>query len=221
MRTHILLAERRNEEHLDGKMLSRFSIMPEVSKTSERFYGSMKEFRETTLGAKNEDHLIFNTEVQLFIMPLIGQVQIVTSKNTQIVDIGEAILLAVQPEEKCLIINNYENSNVHYIVSAFESNEKVNGIARFTLINDQLVTFWEKVSDHGLRRVSIGQWKGRSESFLVPSSQTTFAWVIQGAFEIENCLVEKSDGLVISGIEKVEFEALSNDSIVIFMESTS
>lgn len=221
MRTHILLAEKRDEKHLDGKMLSRFSIKSKANEVSEIRFGCLQEFRETTLGAKYEDSLIFNTEVQLFILPLIGQIQVVNSMNTQIVDIGEAILLSVQPGDECRIINCYEHSDVHYIVSAFTSKEKVNGLARFSLNMDQFVTFGERISNQGLIRVSIGQWNGRSESVFAPASQKTFAWVVQGAFEIENCLVEKSDGLVISGMEKIEFEALSNDSIVIFMEMTS
>ena len=45
-----------------------------------------------------------------------------------------------------------------------------------------------------------------------------FVFVIEGAFEVQNRLLEPRDGLAISAVEAIEFEALSNNAIILFLE---
>jgi hypothetical protein len=66
----------------------------------------------------------------------------------------------------------------------------------------------------------IGQYQGRSEGTYIPRDPTkgTFAFVIHGAFEIENRLLEARDAIALWNTPEVAFEALSNDAIVLFIE---
>lgn len=218
-KSRIILSEKRKEEYLYGRKLSRYSIVhQDVGDHPTRHVGSLHVFNETTLGPQNKEQLAFDGDMQLLIMPLIGRVQVNNAKNQNVVDVGEALMVSIKSNEPCTLLNDFETSDVHFVIAGFSSNEPIEGITRFSLSPDKLVTLFDEVSQRGLMKAVIGQWNGRSDGEFSPSSPKTFAWVVQGAFEIENCLLQKADGLVIYGQEKIEFEALSNDAIVIFLE---
>ena len=45
-----------------------------------------------------------------------------------------------------------------------------------------------------------------------------FVFIIEGAFEVQNRLLEARDGLSLWNLSKLEFEALSNDAILMIIE---
>ncbi|NBP70673.1 MAG: hypothetical protein EBU52_18285 [Cytophagia bacterium] len=217
--SRIILAEKRKEEYLIGQKLTRYSVShQEVDEHPTRPVGSLHTFSETTLAPQNKEQLIFDIDMQVLIIPFIGRVQVNDAKNQNTVEVGEALLMSIKSNKPLSIFNDFKHSDVHYLLAGFSSSEYVEGITRFSLTPDKPVTLFDKVSQKGLVKAVVGQWKGRSEDEYVPSSIQTFAWVVQGAFEIENCLLQKADGLVLKGKEKIEFEALSNEAIVIFLE---
>lgn len=218
-RSRIILSENRKQEHLDGKILSKYSIVhKDVKEHPTRHFGSLRLFSETTLGAQNKDQLAFDEDMQFLIVPLIGRMQVCYAKNQNVVHVGEALMMSTKSNEPFTLFNDFENSEVHYVIAGFASTEPVKGFTRFSLAPDKLLTLFDGVSQRGLMKAAIGQWKGRSEGEFVPTASNTFIWVVQGAFEVENCLLQKADGLVICGPEKIEFEALSNKAILIVLE---
>lgn len=215
----IILSEKRKEEYLNGKKSSRYSIThQDAGEHPTRRVGSLHVFSETTLGPQNKEKLTFDEDMQLLIIPLIGRVHVYSANNQNAVDVGEALIMSITSIEPLTLYNDFENSAVHYVTAGFSSSEPVEGIARFSLPPDKLVTLFDKVSRQGLMKVSIGQWNGRSEGEFTPTAPKTFAWVVQGAFEVENRLLQKADGLALHGQENIEFEALSNEAIIIFLE---
>ena len=220
--TRIILAEKRKEEHLEGELLSRYSISYKGKEDDHptRPFGSLHLFKETTLGAGKIERLVFDEDMQLLILPLVGRVRVQNAKKQNQADIGEVLLTSIESGKPCNIFNDFENSEVHYAMAGFVSSESVEGLVSFSFTSDKQDTLFEEVSLLGLVKATIGQWKGRSEGDLVPTTPNTFSWVVQGAFEIQNCLLQKSDSLAIFGSEKIEYEALSNDAIIIFLEMT-
>lgn len=218
-KSRIILSEKRKEECLHSKKLSRYSIVhKDVYDHPTRHAGSLHLFKETTLGPQNKEKLTFNEDMQLLFMPLIGRIQVNNVKSQNIVDVGEVLIISIKSNEPITIFNDFEISDVHFVIAGFSSNEPIEGITRFSLSPNKLITLFDDVSQRGLIKARIGQWNGRSDGEFLPSAPKTFAWVVQGAFEIENCLLQKADGLVLYEQKKIEFEALSNDAIVIFLE---
>jgi redox-sensitive bicupin YhaK (pirin superfamily) len=65
-------------------------------------------------------------------------------------------------------------------------------------------------------KILVGQFEGRTDiTFPVPTHRSVFTYVLEGAFEVQNCLLEKGDGLTIQRLDTLEFEALSNDAILL------
>ncbi|WP_294304858.1 hypothetical protein [uncultured Chryseobacterium sp.] len=66
----------------------------------------------------------------------------------------------------------------------------------------------------------IGWYEGRKEESytLCNKERAIFGMVINGAFEFHNRLLENRDALMISGIDTLEFEALSENALILFLE---
>jgi hypothetical protein len=66
----------------------------------------------------------------------------------------------------------------------------------------------------------IGLYNGREEQeyALHIKESSIFGMVINGAFEFQNRLLETRDAILLSEIETLEFEALSENALLIFLE---
>jgi redox-sensitive bicupin YhaK (pirin superfamily) len=69
----------------------------------------------------------------------------------------------------------------------------------------------------------IGIFEARKEAtYTLKNAQNgLFAFVINGAFEFENRLIESRDGLALTGIQQAAFEALSENAILLIVETAS
>lgn len=73
-------------------------------------------------------------------------------------------------------------------------------------------------------RMNIGKFAGRSEAVYKKNKpeNSLFAFVIEGAFEVNGRLLHPRDGLSLSDEEvEMELEALSNDAIIFIVELNS
>ena len=66
----------------------------------------------------------------------------------------------------------------------------------------------------------IGLYDGRMEEVytLQHPQKNIFGMVINGAFEFQNRLMENRDSIILSEIETLEFEALSENALLVFFE---
>lgn len=66
----------------------------------------------------------------------------------------------------------------------------------------------------------IGLYEGRKEQeyFLYEKGKSVFGMVINGAFEFQNRLMETRDAMILTEIETLEFEALSENALILFLE---
>lgn len=219
--TRIILADKRKQELLDNHFSSRHSIAyHQEEEHPTRHFGSLHLFSETTLGALKKNQFVFEESMQILLIPIIGCLRATTANNEFIVDVGEALILATKSHEALLISNDFENSEIHYVIASFSSNEQVQHHIQFSLAADRFSVLIDHISTHGIVKAHISQWNGRSEGELKPTTNHTYAWVMQGSFELANCLLQKGDGLAINGYETIEFEALANDAIILFLEMT-
>ncbi|HSC39564.1 MAG TPA: hypothetical protein VLD19_16885, partial [Chitinophagaceae bacterium] len=67
---------------------------------------------------------------------------------------------------------------------------------------------------------SIGKFAGREEAVykMKNPARGLFAFVLQGAFEVQYRLLHAGDGLGLWELPEIELEALSNDAIILFLE---
>ncbi len=163
-----------------------------------------------------DDHLVF-------LLPVIGGFvyKIENEAVQHFVDVGQSILLHIKKASILTIINEFQNEPINFICCWFSIRETV---------NEQLIAsaFELDASKNSLVNVStsptlnchIGKFSGRHNSTFKTSfgSRPVFAFVLEGAFEFQNRLLEQRDGLSLTNISELEFEALSNEAILLLFE---
>lgn len=216
----------------DQRGLTETSILRRYSTFNfEKYYNEHKEAfgnlficnDDSLAGGKLTFFLSKEDSFQIFI-PITGGIDIVSKGEEFSVDTGQVLALNLEKGEVLEISNPYEKDIINYLQIGIKNNvvlfEKVNDTFAFDFEKDknQLI---EVVSFNDLPlKVSAGIFDGREESIYKMQSQKNnfYAFIIDGAFEIEGRLMHARDGLALWDIEQIELEALSNNAIALIIE---
>lgn len=69
--------------------------------------------------------------------------------------------------------------------------------------------------------VQLGMYAGRAEDQLkLVKDECLFAYIIEGAFEVQYRLLERGDSLLLWNTDTIEWEALSEDAIILVLTCT-
>lgn len=191
--------------------------------------GSLIAFNEVSLDAGQSIDIKTDVLTEIILLPFIGGLELISAGNDSIfLSVGETFRFFEFPESDFKIANPYPTETISYLqihVRPDLSSDVANNlfdelpVNRFSVeeINTLLPAFTNLS-----RSVSaaIGQYNGREEGMYVLNNpkRTAFAYVINGAFEVQNRLLEKGDGLSLWELEEVEFEALSDGAVILLME---
>ncbi|WP_421946024.1 hypothetical protein [Pedobacter sp.] len=176
---------------------------------------------DSVAAGKLNFYLAKENSLHLF-MPITGGIDIVAKNNEFSVETGQVQLLSLEKGEVLEISNPYKSDVINYLHLGI--------INDFALVKDQLFSFdFDKnpnklidiISGYKFPfKLTAGIFAGREEANykLQEKSNSLFTFIIDGAFEIEGRLMHARDGLALWDTEDVEFEALSNNAIVVNLE---
>lgn len=174
---------------------------------------------EDTLAGGHHISLTAETATILLLLPVVGTLEFKQPvTNTRLVNAGELLEIALNPGDNFEIHNPYEDELISYIQFWIKTEKPVTGIANLhsfdiNAFKNQLV----HVPSH--QPFCIVKLEGRNELLYTPAcSNSIFAFVIQGAFEIEGILLHAGDAVSFTNYTQAEMEALSNDAIIVLME---
>ena len=178
-------------------------------------------FNEEITAPKHKQTNLIASESEIFIVPLFGGVEYKDCLgNEKFIRVEQIQRFTVQKGMSYEISNPFEE-NVSYLQMGF--NAKKQGFQNnskpvdFDLTQkNQLISLFKTRNSHGF----IGIYEGRKEGFykLKNPSNVIFVFVINGAFEVENRLLESKDGLRLQEIDNIEWEALSENAILLVLE---
>lgn len=175
-----------------------------IQDDNHRSYQSLKEpFRDLT--AVNDETLAAGTSVihkaPVVIIPLVGDV---ATNDDQRIGPGQ-----IQFIRNPKITNPYKEELVNYLILGIDAQPAV---IDFTLINNSIQS--------PVANIHLGKFDGRRDGVynLAQESFGIFAFVIEGAFEVQNRLLHPRDGLALWNIKEIEFEALSNEALILLIE---
>jgi len=220
--------------YVESDIFRRFCIFnfDDYRAISRNGFGSLQAVNDETLAAGNKiiRHIDANTDI-LF-LPLVGGIAYKDSLgNHDIIGTGQLRVFSATKGMSYEIINLYEEELVNYLqiwlrpnkpFSASQSNQK-----DFNLKRNALVPLFEGyISDDAFLKTNtgalgfIGIFDGRQQGgyTLKKTENGLFVFVIHGAFEFEDRLIENRDGLSLAGVSEVTFEALSENAIVLILE---
>jgi quercetin 2,3-dioxygenase len=198
----------------------RFSTFNEA----EDAFGAMSDLNDETLAARQsfEAEIMDNTDI--LIVPIVGGLEITDSEGLHdFVSVGEVQLLSLGGNMSYEIINPYNTELINFLQIRFTNqtdafvyqNQKIS-------INlhqkNELLPLFSKVGN--LYTSFVCKYEGRKEGVhtVQKAGNGVFVFVIEGAFEVVDRLLETRDGLSLKNIETVEFEALSAEAILMIFE---
>lgn len=167
----------------------------------------------------------------IILLPTVGAVQYKDSLgNESIIAAGEAQISSLPGNSGFEISNPYETELVNYLQLWIEKPLTSSpGLQQCSFDLDKnkniLMDLFTAPQNAGIGHTSIskiclGKFMGREEAVYKSSYKPNgiFVFVIEGAFEVCNRLMETRDGLAIWNTDSVEMEALSNNALVLVLE---
>jgi len=186
---------------------------------SRKPFGILYLFNQETLASKHAVTIFPEPHSITLILPLYGGVDFKDVKDNISFIRVEQLKSIVTLENSPFELSNLFDENVSYLQIGLKlkTNNAKKELKKFNFEKrNNLITLFEDYNIH----VFIGLFDGRKESVynLKEQSNGLFVFVINGAFEFQNRLIETGDALSLSQIEFVEWEALSENAMFILFE---
>ncbi len=200
---------------------------------SRKPFGTLTALNEETLGPNHKVFRHIEADTEIVIVPLYGAVLYRDSLgNEDIVEMERIRVFSANAGTSYTLENPYGDDDVSYlqiwIASANDSGDASSAQQKlqssgknsifpiFTGIDPdaQVLKIRQKASGH------LGIFdKAQTGSYSLQNPENgLFGFVINGAFQFENQRIETRDGLSLVGIQSAEFEALSENSLLLIME---
>jgi redox-sensitive bicupin YhaK (pirin superfamily) len=199
----------------------------DYNEASREPLGLLLALNDETLGAGNTifRHLEENTDI--LILPLVGGVIFRDSLGTEsTIGTGQIGIFSGAKGNAYQLTNPYKKELVNYMQIWIKGTKKFKpGSSQrdfdFLQRNVLIPIFGDAdLPMHSKTSGFIGIYDGRKEGLyrLRNPENGLFVFVINGAFEFDNRLIESRDALAIANAESVEFEALSENGMLLVME---
>lgn len=201
------------------KILSTFNYQ-KYQEISRKPFGNLLVWNDETLNSNSEITHQITGDCQVLIIPIVGAIDFESKNYKEFITINQLQIFDLEKNDIFKISNPYKNELVNYLHIQFQKNQDLGSNSfqnNFDLSQkNQLIPIFENKFAKGF----IGIYNGRKEEIykLQNSKKNIFAYIISGAFELENRLLEAGDGLSLSDLDTVEFEALSENAILLVLE---
>ena len=192
-------------------------------------FGCLFALNDETLDPGKSAKITVSKPIEIILIPTIGGLELIDSYGKSIfVSPGETFRFLAFPESSFTIINPYEVETINYLQIHLKPQTSVARAKNY--VADSPLKTLDFVNANSLDPVFanasgnvtgfIGQYSGREEGVYKSqhSGSGIFAYIILGAFEVQNRLLEKGDALSLLNVKEVDFESLSNGAIILMME---
>ncbi|OIN61128.1 pirin family protein [Arsenicibacter rosenii] len=218
----LYLADQRGVAETDGfRSFHTFNFGPYQTEGRTPF-GRLCVVNDDTLAAGRQLTRQIDEAMHVLILPLVGGIEVnSTVAGTSYASAGEALVLSMPANASYSVLNPYDTELINYLqiwVRAKPADSFTAGvtITAFDLAQpNQLLPAGSTAIN-----VTIGQYGGREEDRMKVSDPETglFAFVVEGAFEVQNRLLHARDSIALWDIDTVDFEALSNNALILFVD---
>lgn len=179
-------------------------------------FGSLKYFNEEQLAPQKSIKYTFEEEESIIIIPIIGAIDIEEHKSIKFIHIHQIFSSTYNAGETLILTNPYEKEWINYI-QIRTTKVLPKKIGNFEYENNTLIDI---LNTEGIR-ISTGLFQDRidGEYILQSKNSNLMVFIINGAFEFQNRLLENRDALGIWDIEEIEFECLVQNGLVLLIET--
>jgi len=189
---------------------------------SRNAFGSLQVLNEVILAPQQSITRFINSKTNVIILPLFGGIDYKDNiGNEAFLRVEQIRVLAADDDLSIEVFNPYENENVSYL----EINFQIGKQYFKNYFEQYIIDFSSKNKLSPLFEIEqaiafIGIYEGRKEDVYALKNQNNgvFVFVVHGAFEVENRLLEAKDGLSLKTTTTIEWEALSENAVLLVIE---
>jgi len=180
-------------------------------------FGHLLVFNDESLAAQKSRHYMLEEDQTVVLIPLIGALDVLYLETSEFVTTNQIRVFSAKKGATFTLFNPYESERINFIQLRFRATPVPNETLSFSLENrNQIISITQNecFSIH----TCLMDARNELDYHLTSRNHGLFSFVINGAFEFQNRLIENRDGLKIWDINTVSFEALSESSIVLILD---
>jgi len=184
-------------------------------------FSDLHVLNDDTLAAAQSIRMSVQEQTAVLLIPIVGAIGCRDHNGDHtMIEPGMVQLLALPARSGFQVNNPYkaEADLVNFLQLWVKTKNAANQLFSFDLPanRNQLTEIFRLGNTIGY----MGQFDGRAEATLRVSKpgNALFAYVIEGAFEVQYRLMHARDGLVLWDLDETELEALSNNAIIMLIE---
>lgn len=192
-------------------------------------FGLLHVLNEETLAGQKKLCFVAEDHFCILLLPTVGAISYSDQHgNSALIEAGEALLCPVQKGTAFEIRNPYEKELVNFLQLWFKTPAGTGAKlqkANFDLEQNKnnlvpLFSMRANKDENTMLEASIAKFDGRKEATITlqQPGNKIFAFVLEGAFEVQYRLMEAKDGLGLWNTREVEMEALSNNALILIIE---
>lgn len=188
---------------------------------------TLEVLNDETLMPECSCEILVEKFCQVILLPVVGAIEVEEKgREARFVNSGEALFLLASPEEHYTITNPYPDEAVNYLQIHIDDGQylsspiSTSGLTAHFDLNERNVLVPVRGYHGSSAHLFIGQYNGRAEGIFTSwnPAHSAFVFVIEGAFEVQNRLLERRDALALGNAELIEFEALSNGAVLLVID---
>jgi redox-sensitive bicupin YhaK (pirin superfamily) len=207
------------------KCFYTFNFKDYQTEFSEAF-GQLTFLNDESLSPQQSITYTPEEDTQVVLLPIIGAMHYRSAiHKEELVQSEQIKILEIKKGSPYSFNNPFDKEWINYLHIGFKSTASQTG-QQSTLQNIALKKMNELVGFDFPEQMGnqpggyIGMYEGRSEGNyrLKNPNNGLFVYIISGAFEVQGRLMEYRDGLSLWNTREIEFEALSNNAIILLLE---
>jgi redox-sensitive bicupin YhaK (pirin superfamily) len=183
-------------------------------------FGALYVCNEDTLAPGKSFSLVVEHDSDIILLPTVGVVACKAGDDAVVyTEAGQVLVKNINAGTTVQFSNPLEGE-LNNFLQLWLSHPSVTGESLMSFDLQEEKNTLVQLLNHPNLKLCIGKYTGRQEfEYCVQDrNKGLFAFVIEGAFEVEYRLLETKDGLALWDIDKIEVEALSGDAIILLAE---
>ncbi len=184
-------------------------------------FGAIRVFNDNTLAAGKGIKMQVENPTEVLILPLVGGIEFKSSTGYHdFLEVGKLQVFSAEAGMEYEVLNPYDSDLINYLEIWIEKepiiSPKIEQVAFDIEQRNELMPIFTQENTFAY----FGKFGGREDSIytLQNPQNGIFAFVIEGAFEFQNRLLHPRDGLALWNVSEIDFEALSNDAMLLIFE---
>jgi hypothetical protein len=190
---------------------------------------SLTGLQEILLAGAATETIVLDSDCTYILLPVAGAVTCITGMEQRTFAAGQVIMVSAKNTGNLIVENPFTDNLVSFLMLTLYNNVPSDSVYMhiYDDVNEHVNTLLPicpeaRQYNKNLCHIALGLFTGRGETMYKPEPGTKTAvtvFVVQGAFEVEGRLLHQGDTLTLRDTAQLDMEALSNQAILLLMET--